>query len=64
MAILDNCPQPVLFEDPKSQNNTYAPMKVGVEDTIVDGSYFLSTFQDPYSKPPFTGLREKLLSPS
>ena len=59
VPILDDCPQPVLIEDPESQNNTDAPMNTGVEDTIVGGSYFLSTSQDPHSKTSVYGTDRK-----
>ena len=50
MAIPEDCPQPVLIEDPESQNNTDDPMNAGVEENILGGSNFLSTAQDPNSK--------------
>ena len=55
MPIPEDCPQPVLIEDPETQNNTDMPMNADVEDTIVGGSYFLSTAQDPSSKPSVYG---------
>ena len=50
VPIPEDCPQPVLIEDPETQNNTDMPMNADVEDTISGGSYFLSTAQDPNSK--------------
>ena len=49
MPIPEDFPQPVLIEDPESQNNTDALMDPEVEETFSCGSYFLSSAQDPNS---------------
>ena len=59
VPIPSDCPQPVLIEDKENHNNTDAPMNTGVEDTIVGGSYFLSTAQDPNSKTSVYGTDRK-----
>ena len=63
VPIPEDCPQPVLIEDPETQNNTDMPMNADVEDTIVGGSYFLSTSRDPNSKTSVYGTDTNLLWP-
>jgi hypothetical protein len=46
-SILEDCPQPLIVEDPKGRNNTNDPTNETVEASFEGGTYFFSSTQDP-----------------
>jgi hypothetical protein len=46
-SIPEDCPQPLLVEDPKAKNNTNDPTNETVEPNFEGGTYFFSSAQDP-----------------
>jgi hypothetical protein len=46
-SIPEDCPQPLLVEDPKARNNTDNPTNDTVETNVEGGTYFFSSTQDP-----------------
>jgi hypothetical protein len=49
-SIPEDCPQPLLVEDPKVRNNTDDPTNETVEADFEGGTYFFSSTQDPSDK--------------
>jgi hypothetical protein len=50
ISILEDCPQPLLVEDPEARSNTNDPTNETVEANFEGGTYFFLSAQDPSEK--------------